>query len=96
MMQQEQTWKEVKEIWGNSSKGAKINFQVSELIKELKDKMSQFEKDSIKSDLNRIKSAWAKEKDKVSQFEKESIKKDLNIISSFIRRIIVKFKIKKD
>jgi len=92
MMQQEQSWKDVKEIWGNSSKGAKINFQVSELINELKGKMSQFEKDSIKSDINKIKSSWTHEKIKVSQFEKDSIKKDLNIITSFIKKVIAKFK----
>lgn len=51
MMEQEQSWKDVKEIWENSSKGAKINFQVSALINELKGKVSQFEKDTIKKDL---------------------------------------------
>ena len=95
MMQQEQAWKDVKEIWGNSSKGAKINFQVSELINELKGKMSQFEKDSIKSDINKIKSSWVHDKKKVSQFEKDSIKKDLKVITNLIKKIIDKFRSKK-
>ena len=95
-MEQEQTWNEVKEIWGNSSKGAKINFQVSELINELKGKMSQFEKDSIKSDVNKVKSDWTNTKSKVSQFEKDSIKKDLNLISNLIKKVISKFWTKKE
>ena len=95
-MQQEQTWKDVKEIWGNSSKGAKINFQVSELLNELKGKMSQFEKDSIKSDINIIKSAWAHDKKKVSQFEKDSIKKDLNMITTLIKKLLAKFRSKNE
>ena len=94
MMKQEQAWKDVKEIWGNSSTGAKINFQVSELINELKGKMSQFEKDSIKSDISIIKSSWANEKKKVSQFEKDSIKKDLNLITNLIKKLVAKFKSK--
>ena len=96
MMQQEQTWKDVKEIWGNSSKGAKINFQVSELIIELKGKMSQFEKDSIKSNINKIKSSWAHDKKKVSQFEKDSIKKDLNMITTLIKKLLAKFRSKNE
>ena len=94
MMQQEQTWNDVKEIWGNSSKGAKINFQVSELINELKGKMSQFEKDSIKTDINKIKSSWAQDKKKVSRFEKDSIKKDLNVITNLLKKLVAKFKSK--
>jgi hypothetical protein len=56
--------------------------------------MSQFEKDSIKSDINIIKSSWQDYKKKVSQFEKESIKKDLNIITSFIKKLISKLRSK--
>ena len=95
-MQQEQSWKDVKEIWGNSSKGANINFQVSELINELKGKMSQFEKDSIKSDMNKIKSSWSHDKKKVSQFEKDSIKKDLNVITNLIKKLVDKFRTKNE
>ena len=62
MIGQEQTemWEDVKEIWGNSSKGEKINFQVSKLINELKGKMSQFEKDSVKKDGAKITSLLRK------------------------------------
>ncbi|MEB8329917.1 hypothetical protein OO009_11175 [Flavobacteriaceae bacterium KMM 6897] len=95
-MKQEQTWNDVKKIWGNSAKGAKINFKVSELLNELKGKMSQFEKNSIKSDINKIKLAWAKDKKKVSQFEKDSVKKDLNILTSFLKKIVTKFKPKNE
>ena len=93
-MQHEQSWEDVKEIWGNSSKGAKINFQVSELIEELKGKMSQFEKDSIKSDINKIKSSWSQDKKEVSQFEKDSIKKDLRVITNLLKKLVDKFKSK--
>lgn len=96
MMEQEQTWKDVKEIWRNSSKGAKINFQVSELIDELKGKVSQFEKDSIKSDIIKVKSSWVHYKKKVSQFEKDSIKKDLSLITNLIKKLIDKFKSKNE
>lgn len=96
MMEQEQTWNDIKDIWSNSAKGAKINFQVSELIHELKSKISQFEKDSIKSDIIKIKSSWLNDKKRVSQFEKDSIKKDLNIITSFIKKLIAKFKPKNE
>lgn len=97
MVKQEQrdTWKEVTEIWGNSSKGDKINFQISELIGELKDKMSQFEKSSIKSDIAKIKSSWNQENKKISQFEKDSISEDLLKITKLIKKFLQKLKIKK-
>ena len=97
MVKQEQrdAWKEVTEIWENSSKGDKINFQISELISELKDKMSQFEKSSIKSDLSKIKSSWHQESKKISQFEKDSVSKDLLKITALIKKIIQNLKIKK-
>ena len=96
MMEQEQTWNDIKDIWSNSAKGAKINFQITELINELKGKMSQFEKDSIKSDINKVKLTWAHDKKKVSQFEKDSINKDLNIITTLIKKLMAKFKSKNE
>ena len=33
MTQQEQTWNDVKEIWGNSSKGANINWYLPDWVK---------------------------------------------------------------
>lgn len=89
---QHDTWDEMKEIWGNSSKGSTINFQVSELVNELKSKMSEFEKTSIQSDVSQLKLSWKDYKGKVSQFEKDSISKDLSIISSFFKRFIGLFK----
>ena len=96
MMEQGQTWEDVKEIWGNSSKGAKINFQVSELIDELKGKVSQFEKDSIKSDIFKIKSSWLQYKKKVSRYEKDSIKNDLSLITNLLKKLINRFKSKNE
>lgn len=78
--EQRETWQEIKEIWGNSSQGEKINFQFSKLIDELKANMSQFEKDSIKSDISKVKSSWNQYKKKVSQWEKDSIKSDVTKI----------------
>ncbi len=95
-MQEEPSWQELKEIWGNSAKGAKINVQISKLINELKGKISPFEKKSIQSDLNILKASWAKEKNKVSQFEKDSVKKDLKIMKSFFKRFLSKLPTKKD
>ena len=93
--EQRDAWKEVTEIWENSSKGDKINFQITELIGELKDKMSQFEKSSIKSDITKIKSSWNQESKKVSQFEKDSVSKDLLKITKWIKIVVQKLKIKK-
>ena len=52
--EQKEGWEELKEIWKNSSQTEKINFQISGLIDELKDKPSQFEKDSINKDVTKI------------------------------------------
>ena len=97
MIGQEQAkmWEDVKEIWGNSSKGERINFQVSKLINELESKMSQFEKDSIKSDVTKIKSSWNQYKEKVSQFEKDSISRDLLKITQLLNKVLQKLNIKK-
>ena len=83
--EQNEVWQDLKEIWNNQPQSEKINIQTSNLILELKSKISQFEKDSIKKDLKFIKSS-------VSQFEKDSIKKDINIISTFIKKIIDKIR----
>jgi hypothetical protein len=57
MLKQElkKVWQKLKEIWKNSSRTEKINFQLSGLMNELKGKISQFEKDSISNDLTKIK-----------------------------------------
>ncbi len=81
-------WNELKNVWKNSSQTEKINFQISNLIVELKSKVSQFEKDSIKKDIKRISNL-------TSQFEKDSITKDLRRIKSAVRKIVQFFKMKK-
>ena len=87
MLEQEQkeAWQELKEIWKNTSQGEKINIQFSRLLIELKGKMSQFEKDSIKSDVTKIKGTWSQYKGNMSQFEKDSINKDVARITYLVR-----------
>ncbi|HKJ81130.1 MAG TPA: hypothetical protein VJ954_03855 [Ignavibacteriaceae bacterium] len=81
-------WDELKDAWRSSSRSEKIEFQISGLVAELKSKVSQFEKDSIKSDIKFIKSS-------MSQFERDSIKNDLTKIKASINNIIGYFKKKK-
>ncbi len=80
---------ELKDVWRNSSQSEKIELQMSGLLAELKSKVSQFEKDSIKKDIKMIKSS-------TSQFEKDSIKRDVTNITTSIRKIIQYFKKKKE
>ncbi|REE79724.1 hypothetical protein BX611_2619 [Lutibacter oceani] len=90
---QKDIWKDIKDTWNKQPQSEKINIQVSQLLNEFNGKISQFEKDSINSDIATLKVNWAKtKKDKVSQFEKDSIKKDINIISESIKKIIDRFK----
>lgn len=49
--EQKDNWQDLKDIWNNQPQSEKINIQTSNLILELKSKVSQFEKDSIKNDL---------------------------------------------
>ena len=91
--EQKNIWQDIKNTWNDPPQSEKINIQVSQLINEFKSKVSQFEKDSINSDIAALKLNWAKTKrNNVSQFEKDSIKKDLNIISEFIKKVINRFK----
>ena len=91
--EQKNIWQDIKNTWNDPPQSEKINIQVSQLINEFKSKVSQFEKDSINSDIAALKLNWAKTKrNNVSQFEKYSIKKDLNIISEFIKKVINRFK----
>ena len=88
-------WQELKEIWTNSSQTKEINIQMSRLLDELKGKVSQFEKDSIKSDVATLKVHWKKFKGMTSQFEKDSINKDLNTITALLKKFLNLFKKKK-
>ena len=91
--EQKNIWQDIKNTWNDPPQSEKINIQVSQLINEFKSKVSQFEKDSINSDIAALKLNWAKTKrNNISQFEKDSIKKDINIISKFIKKAINIFK----
>ena len=85
---QEFDWKELKEIWINSAQTRQIHIQMSNLLNELKGKVSPFEKDSIESDLATLKANWIKTKSKVSQFEKDSVKSDLAMITRLLKRFL--------
>ena len=90
--EQKNIWRDIEDTWNEQPQSEKINIQVSQLINEFKGKVSQFEKDSINSDIATLKLNWANTKsNKVTQFEKNSIKKDINIISGFIKKVIAKF-----
>ena len=93
---QEFEWQELKDIWINSSQTRKINIQMSGLLDELKGKVSQFEKDSIKSDVATLKSNWNQFKGMTSQFEKDSINKDLAIITRLLKKFLNLFKKNKE
>ena len=69
-------WQDIKNIWNEQPQSEKINIQVSQLITEFKSKVSQFEKDSIKSDIAIMNFHFDKFKksNKINQFEKNLIK----------------------
>ncbi|MBQ0769252.1 MAG: hypothetical protein KBT58_08165 [Bizionia sp.] len=91
--EQKEIWQDIKNTWNDQPQSEKINIQVSQLLHEFKSKVSQFEKDSINSDLATLKLSWDKtKKNKISQFEKDSINKDINTIMTFIKKILDKFK----
>lgn len=85
-------WQELKEIWMNSSQTRKITIQLSRLLDELEVKVSQFEKDSIKSDLATLRTNWTQFKGMTSQFEKDSIHRDLRIITALLKKFLNLFK----
>lgn len=90
--EQRETWQDIKEIWGNSSQGEKINFEFSTLIEELKANTGQWEKDAIKSDMTKMKSSWDQFKGNVSQWEKDSISKDVSKITQLFKKFFKKLK----
>tara|TARA_B110000881_G_C18527343_1_gene491004 strand:+ start:503 stop:793 length:291 start_codon:yes stop_codon:yes gene_type:complete len=90
---QKNIWQDIKDTWNDQPQSEKINIQISQLVNEFKSKVSQFEKDSINSDVAALKVNWTTTKrDNVSQFERDSIKKDINMISGFIKKVINSFK----
>ena len=89
-------WGEIKDAWNSSSETTKIEMQISGLVAELNSKISRFEKESIKNDMNTIRASVNKFENGVSQFEKDSIKRDLTIINNSIKKIISYFKKKKE
>ena len=50
--------------------------------------ISQFEKDSIKSNVITIKASWNQFKGKISQFEKDSINKDVTKITALVKKFL--------
>jgi len=94
--EQENIWQDIKDTWNDQPQSEKINIQVSQLLNEFKGKVSQFEKDSISSDIATLKANWVQTKRaQVSQFEKDLIKRDIKMISKFLKKIIDKFRISK-
>ena len=89
---QEFEWHDLKETWINSSQTRDIHIRMTELLNEVKSKTSQFEKDSIKSDLAMLKANWSEFEGMISQFEKDSIKKDLAIITRLLKKFLNLFK----
>ncbi|KYG79141.1 hypothetical protein [Roseivirga echinicomitans] len=89
-------WEELKDIWVNSAQTKKINIQMSSLLDELKGKVSQFEKNSIKSDVATLKTHWVQFKGMTSQFEKDSINKDMARITTLLRKFLNLFKRNKE
>jgi hypothetical protein len=89
---QEFNWQELKDIWATSSQTKDINIQMAHLLHELKGKVSQFEKDSIKSDFAVLKASWEHSKGMISQFEKDSISRDLKKLSGLLKKILNLFR----
>jgi hypothetical protein len=85
---QELEWNELKEIWANSAQTRAIHIRMTQLRDEVKSKTSQFEKDSIKSDLAILKTSWSKFEGMTSQFEKNSDKKDLGIMTRLLKKFL--------
>lgn len=84
-------WNELKVIWTNSPKTRNIHIQMSDLFQEIKSKSSQFEKDSIKNDLDTLKVSWKSFKGNVSEFEKASVKKDLAMFIRLFNKVLTIF-----
>ena len=82
-------WDELRGVWRSSSRTEEIELQMSGLVAELRSKVSQFEKDSIRSDIKTIKAS-------ISQFERDSITRDITKITASIKKIIRYFKRKKE
>ena len=83
----EHNWEDVKNIWNTSSDVQEIKINVSSFMAELEQKISTFEKETIKRDVQLIKDA-------VSEFERETIKKDIvkihNVTTEFERELMKK------
>lgn len=89
--EQKLEWNELKDIWVNSSQTRDIHIQMSDFLREVKSKTSQFERVSIKSDLATLKQSWTQFEKMVSQFEKDSVKKDLDFISKLLKKFLTFF-----
>ncbi|MDY8135997.1 hypothetical protein [Aquimarina sp. 2201CG5-10] len=97
-------WDDLKNIWNESSQNKEIKIVMSQLIIELENKTSQFEKDSIKRDIKFIERNTSQfEKDSIkrdiilfkrltSQFENNFIKPGINIFTRVLKKFITKIK----
>jgi hypothetical protein len=81
---QEVGWDEIKSVWNNSARYAAIRIEVEGLVSEFKTKISPFERQAIRDDIETIKKA-------TSDFEKRSIKRDLDMIKKLVIKLIRKF-----
>ncbi len=77
-------WDEIKSVWDNSTRYAAIRIEIEGLVSEFKTKISPFERQAIKNDIETIVKA-------TSDFEKNSIKRDLDMIKKPLIKLIRKF-----
>jgi hypothetical protein len=89
---QEFQWHDLQDIWATSSQTRNIHIQMSDLLDELKGKVTPMEKDSIKRDIATLKASWSEFKSMTSQFEKNSVKSDLAMITRLLRKFLNLFK----
>lgn len=71
------SWQDIKDTWNNQPESENINIEVSRLLNDFKANVSAFEKDSIKTDITKLKQHWNQLEDsnKLNQFEKDFIEK---------------------
>lgn len=87
--EQQETWEDIQNIWNTSSHRKKIKIDSAQLIMELKNKTSEFEKRAVQKDFTMIQGA-------ISQFEKDSIQSDLNVITNAVKKFLKRIQKKKD
>lgn len=81
---QEASWNEIQSLWTDSTRFKSIRIELQGLADELKDKISPYEREAVKRDVEFIKNA-------TSDFEKNSIKRDLDRIKAPLVKLLRKF-----